>query len=158
MELDARASTRILSAQRCFGLIGAIALLTGCVANSSNPVVSITTATMNSSSASLMLHLSNPGGRDLTVESLDYELSHGEMGFPLSSDTWTGPVDLPAQGEAQLPLSITFDSEPFEDDSLLLHLNGQLRFKDHTGFLGMSSMDLTGTSFQIDIQAERSER
>jgi len=158
MDLDADVSKRTSIAQRGLSLIGALALLTGCVANSSNPVVSITSATMNDSAASIMLQLVNPGGRNLTVESLNYELSHGEIGFPLSSDTWTGQLDLPAQGEAQLLLSVVFDSAPFEEDSLLLHLNGELKFKDHTGFLGMSSMDLTGTSFQLDAEATRSER
>lgn len=158
MEPDANSSIRNTSAQLCLGLIGMIAPLAGCVANSSNPTVSITSASMNDTSAAIMLHFDNPGGRHLTVESLDYELSHGEIGFPLSSGIWNGNLDLPAQGQAKLRLSITFDSEPLETGSLLLHLNGELHFIDHTGFLGMSSMDLTKTYFQLDVQAERGER
>jgi len=131
--------------------------LAGCVANSSNPTVQIRSARMNTSGATLTLALTNPGGRRLTVERIDYELSHGDMGFPLAQNNWTGELELPAQGEAELPLHITFDTEPIEEDSTLLHLAGQLSLRDHTGFLGMNSMDLTETSFQADTEAERAD-
>jgi hypothetical protein len=113
---------------------------------------------MSSEGATIMLQLTNPGGRNLTIHTLTYELSHGEMGFPLASNTWNGKLELPAKGEAELPLSIVFEDEPIEDDSNLLHLNGQLEFKDHTGFFGLSSMNLTETSFQIEVEATREEQ
>jgi hypothetical protein len=132
----------------------ALAALGGCVANSSNPVVSLQSARMSSESAEITLDLSNPGGRDLTVDAVEYELSHGEMALPVAEGTWSGRLDLPATGEARLALIIPFDVEPIEPDSTVLHLNGLLHMQDHTGFLGMSSMDLTQTPFQLDIEAE----
>lgn len=139
-------------------LVGVAIALGGCVANSSNPVVSISSATLREGSADVTLRLENPGGRDLTVESLGYELSHGEIGFPLASGAWAGAVELRAGGEAELPLTIEFDSDPIEEDSDLLHLGGTLGFTDHTGFLGMSSMDLTSTTFLLETRARRAER
>ncbi len=113
---------------------------------------------MTDASACITLQLTNPGGRDLTVHSVQYELSHGELLYPLVSSVWTGSLDLPAKGENRLPLFIEFDDEPIELDSSLLHLNGMMEFKDHTGFLGLSSMDLTGTSFQLEVEASRSDQ
>lgn len=148
---------RFLPVARLLGVVTLGGLLAGCVANSSNPTVQIRSARMGSSDATLVLALSNPGGRRLTVERIDYELSHGDIGFPLAQDSWSGQLELPAQGESELPLHITFDTEPIEEDSTLLHLAGQLSLRDHTGFLGMDSMDLTETSFQADTEAERTE-
>lgn len=140
---------------RILGLTGVLFALSGCVANSSNPEIYASSATMNNEQTTILLQITNPGGRNLTIHTLEYELSHGEMGFPLASDTWIGHLELPAKGEIRLPLIIKFDDEPIEDDSTLLHLNGQLEFNDHTGFLGLSSMDLTETSFQIEINAQK---
>lgn len=131
--------------------------LGGCVANSSNPRATAASASMDNQGAHIVLRLSNPGGRDLTVQGLDYELSHGEMAFPLGSGRWSGELDLPAKGENELPLNIVFDTEPIEEDSSVLHMIGTLHFKDHTGFLGLKSMNLTQTSVQIEIQAERKQ-
>ncbi len=155
MDYQAAPAVRAIAVRRCFGLIVALSMLTGCVANSSNPVVSIASASMSDSSADVTLHIVNPGGRDLTVTSISYELNHGEMGFPLASETWTGQLGLPAQGEADLPLSIPFDDEPIEDDSTLLQINGEMSMEDHTGFLGLSFMNLTATPFQANIEARR---
>lgn len=157
MHHHAIASTQSTRLGSGIGLISLLTLLSGCVANSSNPEIHASSAVMNSENATIRLQLTNPGGRDLTVQSLQYELSHGEMGFPLASGTWSGTLELPAKGEAGLDLMVQFDDEPIEDDSALLHLNGQLEFKDHTGFFGLSSMELTGTSFQLEIEAARGE-
>jgi hypothetical protein len=139
------------------GLILAIAGLGGCVANSSNPVVSTRSARMRPDRAEITLNLANPGGRNLTIQRVEYELSHGEMGLPVAQGAWSGALDLPASGDANLALLIPFTIEPIEADSTLLHLNGLLHMKDHTGFLGMSSMDLTRTPFQLDIEAEEAD-
>lgn len=131
----------------------AFVVLPGCVANSSNPTVSIETASMSGESASLTLKISNPGGRRLTINSIEYELSHGTIGYPLASGVWTDAVELPAGGSTGVDLVIAFEMAPIEEDSTLLHLNGQLLHKDHTGFLGLDSMDLGQTAFQLEIEA-----
>lgn len=136
----------------------ALAGLSGCVANSSNPTVSARTASLDNESARIDLRLTNPGGRHLTLTGIDYELSHGQVGFPVARGTWDGTVDLPARGEAHLPIDIVFDTEPVESDSTLLHMIGTLHFKDHTGFLELPSMNLTQTSFQTEILAERHQQ
>lgn len=136
----------------------ATSTLTGCIANSSNPVVNAKHATMNDQNASVTLDLSNPGGRRLTIRTISYELSHGDIAFPVAQSEWTGTVELPAGGTAEITLDIPFDTEPIEDDSTLLQLSGSLAHKDHTGFLGLSFMDLGETAFHIDIEAERAEQ
>jgi len=78
--------------------------------------------------------------------------------LPVADGAWEGEVRLPSHGEALLHIDMPFGVPPLEDDSTRLHINGELYFVDHTGFLGMRSMDLTSTSFQAEIDATRSER
>lgn len=127
--------------------------LTACVANSSNPTVSIDHARMSDSDASIALYFGNPGGRRLTINSIDYELSHGEVALPIAEGRWTGTIDLAPGGHANLALVVPFDQPPLEPDSRLLHFSGVLGHKDHTGFLGLRSMDLGETAFKLDVEA-----
>lgn len=129
--------------------------LGGCVANSSNPAVAVRSARVGEREASFELELTNPGGRDLVVTGVDYDLSHGESAFPVASGSWQGDVELPARGRAMVALVVPFDVPPIEPESRRLHLNGELLFTDRTGFLGMRSMDLTRTSFRADVEAQR---
>jgi hypothetical protein len=128
-------------------------LLGGCVANSSNPLVDIKSAQSNDSGAQIDLELSNPGGRHLTVRRLTYQVSHGEAMFPVANGEWVGEVDLPAGGHTTLSFNAPFETAPPEAGSRLLHLNGELFFRDRTGFLGLRFMDLTHTAFQDDVEA-----
>lgn len=127
--------------------------LAGCVANSSNPTVSIDSARMSDSDASISLSFGNPGGRRLTINRIDYELSHGEVALPIADGRWTGAIELAPGGHANLRLELPFDQPPLEPDSHLLHLSGALGHKDHTGFLGLRSMNLSETAFRLDVQA-----
>jgi len=77
-------------------LTAVVGSLGGCVANSSNPLVEVRAASSDDQRASFELDLSNPGGRNLTVTRLDYEVSHGESSFPVSRGEWTGELLLPA--------------------------------------------------------------
>ena len=129
--------------------------LGGCVANSSNPVVSVASASLDDSTATIVLALANPGGRDLVLDRIDYRLDHGEIGFPVARGDWTGRLDLPAGGRAELPLVIPFEQPPIEEGSGRIHLTGELHHVDRTGFLGMRSMDLATTSFRLDAEAKR---
>jgi hypothetical protein len=133
--------------------LAAAGTLTGCVANSSNPTVAVDHASMTGQAASITLSLGNPGGRRLTINRVDYELSHGEMALPVADGQWTGAVDLPAGGRAMLTLAIRFDEPLLEPDSTLLHLGGVLGHEDHTGFLWLESMDLGETAFTLDVEA-----
>lgn len=136
------------------GLAAALALA-GCVANSSNPRVTIRSAACGQERATFELDLINPGGRNLRVTRLDYAVSHGESSFPVASGTWTGEADLPARGKASLSLETRFGATPIEPESNLLHLSGELYFVDKTGYLGLRMMDLTRTSFQAEVNATR---
>jgi hypothetical protein len=129
--------------------------LTACVPNSSNPSVGITRAQLGDTDAVLSLRLVNPSGRNLTLTRLDYELSEGATGLPLASSAWEGVMSLPARGEATMPLNIVLDAAPLDATSSLLRLSGQLHFRDDTGFLGMQSLDLTGSAFSAEVVAER---
>lgn len=139
------------------GLFAAAACLTGCVANSSNPVVSVHSATIASDSAEVVLDIQNPGGRDLAIERISYEVSHGSSGFPVATGTWSGRVLLGAGGDALLPLSFRFSLSPLEPDSNLLHVSGEMSHTDSTGFLGIRSLDLGSTAFVIEAEAIRKE-
>jgi len=112
---------------------------------------------MNDNAASMTLGFSNPGGRRLTIQSIRYELSHGDIAFPVAQNEWAGKLELPAGGEAELTLDIPFDADPIESDSELLQLRGSLFHKDHTGFLGLTFMDLGESAFHVEIEAERAE-
>lgn len=147
------AGARAAAALAPAAVLASAAALGGCVANSSNPHVVIRSATMSTDGAEFDLEIENPGGRNLTVTRLAYEVSHGESAFPVASGTWTGDLSLPAGGRVELPLLVRFASPTMEPDSRLLHLAGELGFVDRTGFLGIGAMDLTSTPFRGQVQA-----
>lgn len=135
-------------------ILGLAALwLGGCVANSSNPSVSISSATIDGTLATMNLSIENPGGRDLELVSIEYQLSHGEAALPIAEGTWKGAVELKPGLRCSVPLTVTFQAEPLEPESGALHLNGTLHLRDRTGFLGLKSMDLGATPFQTTATA-----
>ena len=137
------------------GLLAAPAWLTGCVANSSNPVVSVRSASLSDDVASILLDLRNPGGRDLSIEHVSYEVSHGSSGFPVAGGSWEGHVILAAGGDARLPLRVAFQEPLLEPDSNLLHISGEISHTDKTGFLWIRSLDLGSTAFVVETEASR---
>jgi hypothetical protein len=144
---------RLPATLRAACIMLAAPVLGGCVANSSNPSVSITSATMQGNVATMDLDIQNPGGRHLELVSMEYELSHGEAALPVAAGTWKGSVDLKPGLRCTVPLTVTFDAEPMEPDSGALHLNGTLHLRDRTGFMGLKSMDLGATPFQASATA-----
>jgi hypothetical protein len=137
------------------GLLATPACLTGCVANSSNPVVSVHSASLSPDAAMIVLDIQNPGGRDLTIERVSYEVSHGASGFPVANGIWDGHVLLVAGGDARLPLSVEFSQALLEPESNLLHVAGEITHTDKTGFLGIRSLDLAATAFVVETEAFR---
>lgn len=141
------------------GLAAALGVgLAGCVANSSNPQLTVASAQASDSGAVLDLDLANPGGRDLVVTQFEYRLNHGDAAFPVGGGTWKGELDLKAHTHATLRLDIPFSVEPIEPGSDAFQLQGDLRFRDLTGFMGMQSMDLTGTTINESFRAGRMTR
>lgn len=139
------------------GLLAAPAWLTGCVANSSNPVVSVHSASLTANSAAIVLNLRNPSGRNLSIEHVSYEVSHGSSGFPVTGGSWEGSVFLAAGADAQLPLRVEFQVPLLEPDSNLLHIAGEISHTDKTGFFGIRSLDLGSTSFVVETEATREQ-
>jgi len=135
-------------------LAAMLVLLGGCVANSSNPTVSVAEARMSATEALVSLDVTNPGGRDLFVKELEYQLAHGEAGLPVAEGAWRDGLDLPAGKSSRVELRMPFSIELLEPESRRLHLNGTLHLEDRTGYLGLKFMDMTGTSFQIEFDAK----
>lgn len=150
--------TRLKRARRA-ALLAILALaaplvLGGCVANSSNPTVALAEARMSAREAVLDLDIANPGGRNLVVREVEYQLAHGETALPVADGVWKGDLELAAGKHARLELRVPFAIEPLEPDSRRLHLGGTLRLKDRTGFLGLGFMDMTGSPFQVEAEAK----
>lgn len=143
-----RGSSRFLRAAAMALFLG------GCVANSSNPIVTLREARMSAKEAVLDLEVANPGGRDLCVKAIEYQLSHGETAMPVADGVWKGEVELPARTSVCMVLRVPFAIEPLEPDSRRLHLNGTLRLEDRTGYLGLGFMDMTGSPFQVEADAK----
>lgn len=135
-------------------LAAAPLILGGCVANSSSPSVAVHDARLSGGEATLGLEIANPGGRDLVVTDVEYQLAHGETSFPVADGRWSGDLSLPAGGSVRLDLRIPLAVEPLEPDSRRLRLNGTLHLEDRTGFLGLRSMDLTRTPFQVETETK----
>ena len=149
-------ATRLIRRPTNLMIAAAAALLSlcGCVANSSNPTVILREARMSAKEAVLDLEIANPGGRDLCVKVIEYQLSHGETAMPVADGVWKGEVELPARKSACMVLRVPFAIEPLEPDSRRLHLNGTLRLEDRTGYLGLGFMDMTGSPFQVEADAK----
>jgi len=126
------------------------------VANSSNPLLVVRSAESDGQRAIFELEFQNPGGRNLTRTTLEYEVSHGESSFPVANGSWSGELELPKKGHATLTLETPFDTPPLEPESQALHLSGELVLADQTGFFGLRAMDLTRTSFRVDVETTRS--
>ncbi len=135
-------------------LLTTTTLVPGCVANSSNPEVRISHAVASDDAARFDLRITNPGGRNLVVRSLNCQISQGESSFPVAQTEWKGEVPLPAKGSAVVSFRTPLDTPSPEPGSRLFHLNGELILLDRTGYLGLKSMDLTRTTFQGDVQAK----
>jgi|LauGreDrversion4_2_1035121.scaffolds.fasta_scaffold14479_5 hypothetical protein len=145
---------RTISTVACTLLMGiAPSCLGGCVANSSNPSLSIASATIDGKVATMELNIVNPGGRDLELVSMEYQLSHGDVALPVADGTWNGSLDLKPGTRCTLPLSVTFETDPIEPDSGALLLTGTMQLRDRTGFLGLKSMNLGATPFQASAIA-----
>lgn len=127
----------------------------GCVPNSSNVSVSIESAQLRAAECALEIRIENPGGRDLTITQVRYELSEAATGLPLGWGDWTGELPAPHGGEATLPLVIGLQSQPLDETSTRVRLSGELQMTDHTGYLGIRSLELTSTAFQAEADAER---
>lgn len=141
-----------------FAALGVLApTLGGCVANSSNPSVVVVAAWMDDHEALVDLDVANPGGRNLVVREVAYELSQGEAGLPVAEGRWHGVLPLKAGARERLAIRIPFSLDLLEPDSRRIHLNGVLRFQDRTGYLGLGFMDLTSTSFQVEAVADSME-
>jgi hypothetical protein len=138
---------------RTLAMAAVTALLGGCVANSSNPIVSVTESRLSCEEALIDLELANPGGRDLRVSTIEYQLSHGEMAFPIAEGVWEEGVELPASTQTSVRLRIPLLAAPLEADSRVLHLSGALRLIDRTGFLGIRSMNMSDSPFQLRFEA-----
>lgn len=124
----------------------------GCVANSSNPVVVAHEVTSDATATTFALEVVNPGGRLLILEEVRAQVSTGETDFPAGAGVWNGSLELPPGGHGMLSLRTVLDT-PSPEASDLFHLNGELKFSDKTGFLGIDSLDLTRTSFRLDVKA-----
>ncbi len=139
---------------RVVAALGASTFLGGCVANSSNPTLAIAGARMSEREAWLGLDLVNPGGRNLVVREIEYQLAHGEIALPVADGAWKGALELAAGGRARLELRVPFSVEPLEPDSRRLKLEGTLHLEDRTGFLGLRDLDMTGSPFAAETEAE----
>jgi len=136
-------------------LLGCVATLGGCLSNSSNPVVGVQSCVLDSSRAAFELRVENPSGRHLTLTRVRCDVSQGESSFPLATIDEQHAVDLPAHTSGRVHLAVRLDPTSPEADSTLFHLNGEALFDDHTGYLGVKSLDLTHTNFQIETSARR---
>ncbi len=117
--------------------------------------MSIESAELRAAECALQLRIENPGGRDLTVTRMHYELSEAATGLPLGSGDWSGELPVLHGGDATLPLVIGLQSQPLDETSARVRLSGDLRLTDHTGYLGIRSLEFTSTAFQTEADAER---
>ncbi len=138
---------------RALAIAAWTALLGGCVANSSNPIVSVTDSRLSAEEACIDLEVANPGGRDLRISAIEYQLSHGEMAFPIAEGVWEEGVELPASKQASVRLRVPLLIAPLDPESRVLFLHGVLRLVDRTGFLGLRSMDMSESPFEIRFEA-----
>lgn len=122
----------------------------GCVPNSSNLSVSILSAERRAEEVAVELRIDNPGGRDVTLTQVEYELSEAETGLPLAGGEWAGELAIHRGAGVTLALLIGMQSQPLDGDFSRVRLSGDLRLQDHTGFFGIRSLELTSSAFQVE--------
>lgn len=93
--------------------------------NSSTPTLSINEATVHERSADLALEIKNPSDYDLTVETIDWTLSHGPL--PVASGEWPVNQKVPSRSDLVLRKRIPFESAPVDPSAREVELAGQMK-------------------------------
>ena len=137
---------RAILGAACAGLLGS---LVGCVADYSQPRLSITEARVNDLGAEFDLHIVNQGGIELRLNAIEYSVEYGVL--PVADGQWTGSEPLPAGGSLDLALPVEFEAPPMgagPDFTLV----GMMRFDDRSNF---GSMRLKSAAFEASAPANR---
>lgn len=125
------------------GLLGAGLTLGGCaMPNSSNPTLTITSATAADNSASLGLLIENPSDYDLHLHAIDWELVQGPL--PVASGQWIVDTDLPKGASYAMTQAVAYDTPTLDPEAETVELSGVLRVNTTSGD---SKMTLGDTSF-----------
>ncbi|MEM9064825.1 MAG: hypothetical protein AAGB51_04985 [Planctomycetota bacterium] len=116
----------------------------------SNPVLWLTDARVTDQQAALQVEIENTSDSDLTLTSIEYELTYGPL--PVADGTWAGSRPIASGETINLPLAIGFDTPPIDPMAPTVELRGQMTFDDQ----GQSgALALTEATFDVSAPARR---
>lgn len=134
------------------GLVSLEALLGGCsFPNSSNPTLSITSATIAADSATLEIVVQNPSDYDLHLHQITWELTHGPL--PVASGEWTTHTDIPKGGTFATTQTVVFEVPSVDPSADTLELSGLMGLGEPGSATGETEF---GTSaFRVSAPVQR---
>lgn len=131
-------------------LLGAAAVGVGCSPpNSSNPLLSVTSARLTPDAAVLALTVENPSDYDLHLYQVNYQLTLGP--HPVGSGVWETHTDLPKGGTVSLTQTVPFDGSPLDASAGTVGLSGTMVVYPRGG---TSAQSFTDTAFSVNAPIE----
>ena len=128
------------------GLAPALTASVGCsMPNSSNPTLAITGAQVLGDSAVLDIEVNNPSDYDLTLDSVNWELTFGPL--PVASGTWNPNADLPKGGVYAFSETIPFAEPAIDPSADSVMLSGHMSLSTQGS---ASNMNINEASFDVE--------
>jgi len=128
-------------------LAAAAMLLGGCaMPNSSTPTLSLTSAEVSGSSATLGMQIENPSDMDVRVESVDWSLIHGPL--PVADGTWQLGATVPSKGAYSFSKRVRFTTPPVDRGADEIELNGSMDLETigNTGNMALKNSSFSDTA------------
>jgi len=125
MTQPVRKTVRLRTLRTAGPLAAAAMLLGGCgMPNSSTPTLSLTSAEVSGSSATLGMQIENPSDMDVRVKSVDWSLVHGPL--PVADGTWQLGATVPSKGAYTFSKRVRFTTPPVDRGAGEVELKGNM--------------------------------
>lgn len=105
----------------------ALALVGCAMPNSSNPVLTVNSASTTGNSATLGMTIENPSDMDVRIQSVSWSLVYGPL--PVGEGTWDLGVVVPSKERHQFSRQIRFDQPPIDPGATEVELSGVMKLE-----------------------------
>lgn len=129
---------------------GAAAIVAGAMAlggcsmpNSSNPVLTLESASVTGDRATLGVRIDNPSDMDVRINAVTWSLVYGPL--PVADGSWDMGVEIPSKGTHQFSKQVRFDQPPLDPSVTEIELSGSMSLET-IGNKGKMALEEAGFS------------
>ena len=132
-------------------IVAGALVLGGCsMPNSSNPVLTLESASVSGDRATLGVRIDNPSDMDVRINSLTWSLVYGPL--PVADGSWDLGVEIPSKGSHQFSKQVRFDQPPLDPSVSEVELTGSMTLET---IGNKSKMALDEASFSSTTRTRR---